>query len=127
MIHNVVMSTNILEDTRLHAFEQVLGVSPDIVEHAILHNETVGEQSLDTVLGNLTVLLGVSKGDALGVLGVSRSRKSRNPAMNVALLDRAYSALDIYARVASLIGAKHAPCGSAPLRKGWAGRVRSTF
>jgi uncharacterized protein (DUF2384 family) len=61
------------------------------------------------VLDNLSKLLGIGKGEALRVLGVSRARKSRNPTMNAALLDRAYSALDLYARVATLIGVEHTP------------------
>ena len=103
------MSTVLFNDTKLEAFDRVLGVTPDAVEQAVLRNQTVGERSLDAVLGNLSKLLGVSKGETLGVLGVSRARKSRNPTMNAALLDRAYSALDVYARVASLIGAEHTP------------------
>lgn len=103
------MSTSLFRDMRFEAFDRVLGVTPDAVERAVLHNDTVGERSLDTVLANLAGLLGVGKGEALGVLGVSRARKSRNPTMNVALLDRAYSALDLYARVASLIGTEDAP------------------
>ena len=103
------MSTVLFNDTKLEAFDRVLGVTPDAVEQAVLRNQTVGERSLDAVLDNLSKLLGVSKGEALGVLGVSRARKSRNPTMNAALLDRAYSALDVYARVASLIGAEHTP------------------
>ena len=98
------MSTTLLKDTRLEAFNQVLGTTPEAVERAVLQHETVGETSLDAVLVNLGRLLGVGKGDVLGVLGVSRARKSRNPTMNVALLDRAYSALDLYARVVTLIG-----------------------
>ncbi len=108
MTYTVAMST-LFKDTRLEAFDQVLGATPDAVEHAVLRHEIVGEPSLDTVLSNLAGLLGVSKGDTLGVLGVSRARKSRNPTMNVALLDRAYSALDLYARVTSLIGTEHTP------------------
>ncbi|CAN5621826.1 hypothetical protein BH24DEI1_BH24DEI1_18860 [soil metagenome] len=103
------MVTSALRDTRLQAFNRVLAATPDAVESAVLHNQLVGETSLDAVLGNLAGLLGIGKVDALNVLGVSRSRKSRNPVMNVALLDRAYSALDIYARVASLIGTEHTP------------------
>lgn len=103
------MSTSLLRDTRLEAFNQVLGTTPEAVERAVLHHEIAGETSLDVVLVNLAGLLGVGKGDALDVLGVSRARKSRNPTMNVALLDRAYSALDLYARVASLIGTDPTP------------------
>lgn len=103
------MSTTVLKNTRLEAFNQVLGTTPEAVERAVLQHETVGETSLDAVLVNLGGLLGVGKGDVLGVLGVSRARKSRNPIMNVALLDRAYSALDLYARVASLIGTEPTP------------------
>jgi uncharacterized protein (DUF2384 family) len=103
------MATLVLHEAKREAFTQVLGVTPDRVENAVLHNQLVGEPSLDAVLENFAKLLEVGKLEALGVLGVSRSRKSRNPMMNVELLDRVYSALDIYARIATLIGTKHAP------------------
>lgn len=102
------MSTSILKETRLQVFGRVLSVNPEAVESAVLAHKLVGETSLDAVLGNLATLLGVGKLEALRVLGVSRSRKSRNPNMDVDLLDRAYSALDAYARVASLISREQA-------------------
>ena len=102
------MSTSVLEETRLQVFGHVLSASPETVEKAVLAHKTVGETSLDAVLGNLASLLGVGKLEALRVLGVSRSRKSRNPDMDVELLDRAYSALDAYARVASSVGREQA-------------------
>lgn len=103
------MTTPGLNEVRRQTFDRILGAPPDAVEQAVLHNETVGEGSLDAVVDRLAALLGVSRGDALGVLGVSRARKSRNPAMSAALLDRLYSALDLYARVASLIGTEPTP------------------
>ena len=103
------MTTASLNTTRLALFDQILGAPPDAVERAVLRNETVGEGSLDAVVARRAALLGVSRGDALGVLGFSRARKSRNPAMNAALLDRLCSALDLYARVASLIGTEPTP------------------
>ena len=102
------MSTLLVNEVKSQAFAQVLGAAPEVVERAILQHETVGETSLEQVTAKLAGLLGVSKGDALAVLGISRSRKSRNPTMNVALLDRAYSALELYARVASLLGSQRA-------------------
>jgi uncharacterized protein (DUF2384 family) len=103
------MAITLLQETRQQTFNRVLGATPEAVESAVLHRELVGEASLEAVLANLADLLGVNKLEALRVLGVSRSRKSRNPKMDVGLLDRAYSALDVYARVASLIGGEHAP------------------
>lgn len=97
-----------MKETRLQVFGRVLSVNPEAVESAVLAHKLVGETSLDAVLGNLATLLGVGKLEALRVLGVSRSRKSRNPNMDVDLLDRAYSALDAYARVASLISREQA-------------------
>jgi uncharacterized protein (DUF2384 family) len=102
------MTTSPLRDAKREAFNRVLGASPDAVEEAVLHDRLVGESSLEAVTGNLAKLLAVGKLEVLKVLGVSRSRKSRNPTMNVELLDRAYSALDIYARVADVIGQEQA-------------------
>ena len=90
--------------TRDDLFEQVLDAAPAEVADAVLQQTLVGEPSLDQVLARLAALLGVSKAEALSVLGISRSRKSKNPAMNVELLDRTYSALTLFARVASILG-----------------------
>ena len=90
--------------TRHDLFTQVLAAVPNEVAEAVLKQTTVGEPSVDQVLTRLSVLLGVSKTEALGVLGISRSRKSKNPVMNVELLDRTYSALTLFARVASVLG-----------------------
>lgn len=103
------MATILFRETRARAFEQVLGAAPEAVERAVIHRELVGEPSLEVVLANLATLLGVGKLEALRILGVSRSRKSRNPKMDVELLDRAYAALNLYARVASILGTEQAP------------------
>lgn len=108
-MYDVDMATDSVHDTRNQAFKQVLGAAPEAVEQAVLHHELVGEPSLESVLASLSRLLGVSKLETLRILGVSRSRKSRNPKMDVGLLDRAYSALDVYTRVATLIGTERAP------------------
>jgi len=97
------METSLIA-TRRTTFARVLGATPDAIEAAVLHDQLTGETSLEAVVVNLAELLGVGKLEALDILGVSRSRKSRNPAMNVELLDRAYSALEMYAHVANLIG-----------------------
>ena len=90
--------------TRNDLFEQVLNAAPDDVADAVLHQTIVGEPSVERVLARLADLLGVSKTETLTVLGISRSRKSKNPAMNVELLDRTYSTLMLFARVASILG-----------------------
>lgn len=90
--------------TQTEVFEQVLAAKPTVVADAVLKREMIGESSLDEVLTNLAELLGISKTDALNVLGISRSRKSKNPTMNVELLDRTYSALTLFARVAVVLG-----------------------
>ena len=85
-------------------FEQVLDTTPNEVAEAVLKQTVVGESSLEQVLRRLTSLLDISKTEALAVLGISRSRKSKNPDMSVELLDRTYSALTLFARVASILG-----------------------
>ena len=90
--------------TRADIFARVLEASPARVADAVLDRATVGEASVGRVQERLAELLGISKTEALGILGISRSRKSKNPAMNVELLDRTYSALTLFARVASVLG-----------------------
>ena len=85
-------------------FKQVLDADANRVADAVLRQTTVGESSVDQVLTRLAELLGIRKAEALGILGISRSRKSKNPAMNVELLDRTYSALTLFARVANVLG-----------------------
>ncbi len=90
--------------TREALFEQVLDTTPNEVAEAVLKQTVVGESSLEQVLRRLASLLDISKTEALAVLGISRSRKSKNPNMSVELLDRTYSALTLFARVASILG-----------------------
>ena len=93
-----------LLDTKHETFEAVLGVAPNLIETAILNQQTAGESSLDEVLAKLADLFGVKKRDALTILGISRSRKSKNPTMNVVLLDRTYSALEVFSRITRILG-----------------------
>ncbi len=102
------MIQNPFTSTREALFEQVLDTTPNEVIEAVLKQTVVGEPSLEQVLTRLASLLGVSKTDALVVLGISRSRKSKNPDMSVELLDRTYSALTLFARVASILGQEEA-------------------
>ena len=90
-----------LEDS---VFDQVLGEHARTVEDAVIANELVGETSLNTVTERLADLLQVSKGDVIKVLGVSRTKVSRNPTMDVQILDRAGSALKLYARLSAMVG-----------------------
>ena len=89
-------------------FEQVLGEDARAVEDAVIAGVRVGEASLALVTERLATLFGISKGDALTILGVSRTKLSRNPAMDVDLLDRVGSALKLHARVAAMIGSDRA-------------------
>lgn len=85
-------------------FEQVLGEPMRAVEDAVIAGKHVGDTSLDRVAQRLGALLGANKGDTLKVLGVSRTKLSRKPEMNVQTLDRAGSALKLYARIAAMVG-----------------------
>lgn len=85
-------------------FHDVLGASLRSVEDAVIAGELVGEPSLSRVVERLAALLGVAKGDVLRILDVSRTKVSRNPSMDVDILDRAGSALKLYGRVAAMIG-----------------------
>ena len=85
-------------------FKQVLGESASTVEHAVITHEMVGERSLVVVTNRLAGVFAASKGDTMKILGVSRTKVSRNPEMNLEILDRAGSALKLFARVAAMIG-----------------------
>lgn len=90
-----------VEDT---LFRQVLGERSRTVEDAVIAHELVGETSLDVVTERLAGLLDASKGDTLKVLGVSRTKVSRNPRMDVRILDRAGSTLKVFARLTAMVG-----------------------
>jgi uncharacterized protein (DUF2384 family) len=94
-----------VEDT---VFEQVLGESASAVEDAVIGHRLVGEESLALVTERLAALFEASKGNVLKVLGVSRTKMSRNPEMDVEILDRAGSALKVFARVAAMVGEESA-------------------
>lgn len=89
-------------------FEAVLGADPTAIEEAVIADDTVGESSLDRVAERLVELFAATKGDVLRVLGVSRTKVSRNPVMDVEILDRAGNALKLYARVAAMVGSERA-------------------
>lgn len=85
-------------------FKQVLGERTKAIENAVIAHELAGEKSLELVTERLAALFTASRGDTMKVLGVSRTKVSRNPEMNVEILDRAGSALKLFARVTSMIG-----------------------
>lgn len=89
-------------------FQEVLGESTRAVEDAVIADELVGDRSLDRVAQRLAARLGTNRGETLKVLGVSRTKFSRNPEMDVEILDRAGSALKLYARTAAMVGAEGA-------------------
>jgi putative toxin-antitoxin system antitoxin component (TIGR02293 family) len=89
-------------------FEQVLGERACEVENAVIAHRLVGERSLYLVTERIAALFGASKGDVLRVLGVSRTKVSRRPEMDVEILDRAGSALKVFARVAAIVGEQSA-------------------
>lgn len=85
-------------------FLQVLGESRRAVEDAVIGGELIGETSLDRVAKRLAELLGTNRGQTLKLVGVSRTKMSRNPKMDVEILDRIGSALKLYARIAAMVG-----------------------
>jgi len=85
-------------------FLQVLGESTRAVEDAVIGGELIGETSLDRVAKRLAELLGTNRGETLKLFGVSRTKMSRNPKMDVEILDRIGSALKLYARIAAMVG-----------------------
>lgn len=106
-IYTIAMAMNLarLENSM---FQQILGESSRTVEDAVIAQEIVGESSLDLVAGRLAELLGVTKGEVFRLLGVSRTKVSRNPRMDVQILDRAGSTLKILARLSSMVGEESA-------------------
>lgn len=86
-------------------FEHVLRATPEAVEKAVYQRVTTGEKDIATVVARLAELFGTTKGDVYAVLGITSSKVSRGPEMNVEILDRAGATLKLYASVVSMIGA----------------------
>lgn len=85
-------------------FNHVLGEDAKAVEDAVIANEPIGEQSVTAVVERMSGVMGASIGDTLRAMGVSRTKASRNPVMNVQVLDRTGAALKCFARIAAMVG-----------------------
>lgn len=101
------MATNVV-GLEARAYQDVLGAKAAAVERAVIAKEITGEEDLNQVVARMCRLLGASKGDVYALLGVTSSRVSRNARMDVDVLDRAGSALKVYARVAAVLGGERA-------------------
>lgn len=85
-------------------FLSVLGADYGAVLKAILEERLIGEQDMVKVVNSLLHVFAASKSDVYALLGVSSSRVSRRPQMDVDVLDRAGAALKLFARVSAMIG-----------------------
>ena len=90
--------------TRDNIAMRVFNASSSTVEQAILENQTIPETSLNELTSDLAALLGIGKTETVGLLGVSLSRKTRNPTVNVDILDRTFVMIEMFARVSSILG-----------------------
>lgn len=94
----------LLHETREIIVQEVFNLSAKALEQAILEQTVIGHTSLDALASELAELLGIGKVEAVGLLGVSLARKTRNPNVNVDILDRAYATIEVFARVANVLG-----------------------
>ncbi|HEX7041181.1 MAG TPA: antitoxin Xre/MbcA/ParS toxin-binding domain-containing protein [Trueperaceae bacterium] len=85
-------------------FRQVFDADYGSVVRAIIDHRLIGDQDLLKVVDGLLRVFDVSKADVYELLGVSSSRVSRRPVMDVSTLDRGSAALKLFARVAAIIG-----------------------
>ncbi|HZJ09649.1 MAG TPA: antitoxin Xre/MbcA/ParS toxin-binding domain-containing protein [Trueperaceae bacterium] len=85
-------------------FQDVLGARTRAVEKAVIDRQTTGEKSLTVVVERMAELFDTTKRDTYLVLGITSSKVSRRPEMDVEILDRAGAALKLYARVSSMSG-----------------------
>lgn len=85
-------------------FNDVLGADAKAVEQAVIDRRTAGEKDLGKVVAGLAEVFDAPKRDVYALLGITSSRVSRRPEMSVEVLDRAGAALNLYARVAAMIG-----------------------
>lgn len=89
-------------------FQNVLGADAHAVEKAVLDHQTIGEPDITKVVTRMAELFDTTKGDTYNLLGITSSRVSRSSNMNVEVLDRAGSAIKLFARVAAMIGEESA-------------------
>jgi hypothetical protein len=90
--------------TREQLTNKIFNSPASQVEQAILQQQPLTNTTLAALTADLATLLGINKTAAMALLGVSPSRKTRNPNLDADILDRALMALNLFARVASIIG-----------------------
>jgi uncharacterized protein (DUF2384 family) len=83
---------------------QVFNSSISQVEQAILHDQPLTATTLSELTADLALVFAIGKSQALVLLGVSASRKTRNATLSADILDRALMAVDCFARVARILG-----------------------
>ena len=87
--------------------EQITGETWFEVRRAVLHGTVVGEPNVVTVHDRLARLFDCDSATVLGMLGISRSHKSRAH-LSIDMLDRVACVIDAYSRVDRLLGPSHA-------------------
>ena len=97
--------------TRDELAERVFNTPYQRVERAILENTAIGDTTLKELTHDLAEVFGIGKAQTIGLLGVSAAKVSRAARGNVEVevLDRAASAIVVFARVATVLGPEAAP------------------
>jgi putative toxin-antitoxin system antitoxin component (TIGR02293 family) len=92
--------------TRDDLAEKVFNTPYHSVERAVLENTPITETTLGELTDDLAEILGIGKTQTVGLLGVSASTKSRSAKTSVDpdVLDRAIMTIDVFARVATILG-----------------------
>lgn len=96
-----------IDGARDELSERITGESWFEVRRAVLHGKIVGEPNVVVVHDRLAHLFDCDSATVLGMLGISRSHKSRAH-LSVDMLDRVACVLDAYSRVDRLLGPSHA-------------------
>lgn len=84
--------------------ERIFNLSAKELEAIILEKTVIDQPPLDEIIYKLAKLLGINNVEAIGLLGISSAEEISDWTVTIDVLDRAYATIEVFARVANILG-----------------------
>jgi uncharacterized protein (DUF2384 family) len=90
--------------TRDNIIQSIFNLSAKELEAIILEKTVIDQPPLDEILNKLAELLGIDKAETVVLLGIGSAEEISKMTVTVDVLDRAYTTIEMFARVANILG-----------------------
>jgi uncharacterized protein (DUF2384 family) len=90
--------------TRDNIVQSIFDLSANELEQAILERTVIGQPPLNEIINKMAELLGINKVDVVSLLGISSAQEISKATVTTDVLDRAYTTIEMFARVANILG-----------------------